>query len=104
MRCQTETDTFSSVEHNEKRKDKMLMAKQDKPTGQLEEHGRGMLWRILIIGAFLVAILVVAALRFFGSPRRWTIFLCQEEPPVLTTRVWTHAEGSSSSPIWERAR
>ena len=68
MRCQTETDTFSSVEHNEKRKDKMLMAKQDKPTGQLEEHGRGMLWRILIIGAFLVAILVVAALRFFGSP------------------------------------
>jgi len=68
MRCQTEADTFSSVEHNEKRKDKMLMAKQDKPTGQLEEHGRGMLWRVLIIGAFLVAILVVAALRFFGSP------------------------------------
>jgi len=68
MRCQTEDDTFSSVEHNETRKDEVLMAKQDKQTGQRERHGRGMLWRVLIIGALLVAILVVAFLRSFGAP------------------------------------
>ena len=40
MCCQTEAGTFSSVEYNETRKDEVLMAKQDKPTGQREQHGR----------------------------------------------------------------
>src|SRR4051794_14490027 len=68
MRCKMEAGTFSSVEYNETRKDEVLMAKQDKPTGQREQHGRGMRWRVLIIGMGLVAILVVVALRSFGAP------------------------------------
>src|SRR5258708_37433936 len=68
MRCQTEAGTFSSVEHNETRKDEVLMAKQDKPTSEGKQQGRGMLWRVLIIGALLVTILVGAFLRSFGAP------------------------------------
>jgi YVTN family beta-propeller protein len=44
------------------------MAKQDKPRGQGEQRWRGMLWRVLLIGAVLVAVLVIATLRLFGSP------------------------------------
>src|SRR5260370_7523919 len=44
------------------------MAKQDKPTGQREQQRRGMLWRVLSIGALLVTILVGAFLRSFGAP------------------------------------
>src|SRR5260221_8604666 len=56
MRCQTEAGTFSSVEHNETRKDEVLMAKQDKPTSEGKQQGRGMLWRGLIIRARLLSI------------------------------------------------
>lgn len=66
--CQTEAGTFSLVEHNKTRKDEVLMAKQDKPTGQREQQRRGMLWRVLSIGALLVTILVGAFLRSFGAP------------------------------------
>ncbi len=79
IRCQTEAGTFYAVEargthlcseqHEKTRKDEMLMAKQGKLTGQGKQHGRGMLWRVLIIGAGLVAIILVGAfLRLTGSP------------------------------------
>src|SRR5260221_10269767 len=68
MRCQTEAGTFSSVEHNETRKDEVLMAKQDKPTSEGKQQGRGMLWRGVIIRELPVTILGVAALRSFFSP------------------------------------
>src|SRR6266436_2740583 len=57
-----------SEQHEKTRKDEMLMAKQGKLTGQGNQHGRGMLWRVLIIGTLFVAILVGAFLRSFGSP------------------------------------
>src|SRR5437868_6370363 len=68
MRCQTKVGMCSSVERNETRKDEVLMAKQVKPTGQRKQQRRGALWLVLLIGAFLVAILAVAVPRFFGAP------------------------------------
>ena len=44
------------------------MMNQDKPTGQGKQQRRRRLWRVLLPGAFLVAILAVAFLRSFGAP------------------------------------
>ncbi len=84
--------------HNEKRKDEVQMAKQDKPTGRREQHGRGILWRVLIIGAGLVAILVEAFLRFFGSPSASPLPLRIQASPS-PARVSAHLETVADIPL-----
>jgi YVTN family beta-propeller protein len=44
------------------------MAKQDKPTGQQQQHRKRTLWRVLLPGALLVALVLVLALGLFGTP------------------------------------
>src|SRR5258707_4460284 len=98
MRCQTEAGTFSSVEHNETRKDEVLMAKQDKPTSEGKQQGRGMLWRVLIIGALLVTILVGAFLRSFGSPSASPLPVRIQASPS-PARVPAHLETVADIPL-----
>src|SRR6266699_6932096 len=98
MRCQTEAGMFSSVEHNETRKDEVLMAKQDKPTSEGKQQGRGMVWKVLIVGALITLIVVVAFLRFFGSPPASPLPLRIQASPS-PARVSAHLETVADIPL-----
>ncbi len=86
--------------HEKTRKDEMLMAKQGKLTGQGKQHGRGMLWRVLIIGAGLVTIiLVVAVLRLTGSPSVSPLPIRIPASPSSPARVSAHLETVADIPL-----
>jgi hypothetical protein len=51
-------------QRDEKRKDEMLMRKQNRSIGQGKQLWRGMLWRVLLPGA----VMVIVVLRLFGAP------------------------------------
>src|SRR5258708_4909358 len=74
------------------------MAKQDKPTSEGKQEGRGILWRVLIIGALLVTILVVAALRSFGSPSASPLPVRIQASPS-PARVPAHLETVADIPL-----
>ncbi len=74
------------------------MTKQDKPTGQGEQQRRGMRWKVLIIGALLALIVVVAALRLFGSPSASPLPLRIQASPS-PARVSGHLETVADVPL-----
>jgi len=98
-RCQRGVGTFYIVvvmgrrlcceQRDETRKDEMLMRKQNRPIGQGKELWRGMLWRVLLLGAVMVAVLVIVVLRLFGAP------VCQDQGcTALSSRPAKHRAGA----------
>ncbi len=93
-RCQRGVGTFYIVEvmgrrlcceqRDETRKDEMLMRKQNRPIGQGKQ-----LWRVLLLGAVMVAVLVIVVLRLFGAP------VCQDQGcAALSSRPAKHRAGA----------
>src|SRR6266567_3608413 len=80
------------------RKDDRRMTNQDKPTGQDEQHRRGMVWKVLIVGALITLIVVVASLRLFGSPSASPLPLRIQASPS-SARVSAHLETVADIPL-----
>ncbi len=98
-RCQRGVGTFYIVEamgrrlcceqHDETRKDEVLMRKRNRPIGQGKQLCRGLLWRVLVLGAVMVAVLVIVVLRLCGAP------VCQVQGcAALSSRPAKHRAGA----------
>src|SRR6266566_8464932 len=93
-RCQRGGGTFYIVEamgrrlcceqRDGTRKGEMLMRKQNRPIGQGKQ-----LWRVLLLGAVMVAVLVIVVLRLCGAP------VCQDQGcAALSSRPAKHRAGA----------
>jgi len=94
-------DGHLSEPHIDTRKDEVLMTKQDRSQGKEKQHGRGMRWRVLSIGigvVFVAIILVIAALRSFGSPSASPLPVRIQASPSAA-RVSAHLQTVANIPL-----
>ncbi len=65
------------------------MRKQNRLIGQGKQLCRGLLWRVLVLGAVMVAVLVIVVLRLFGAR------VCQVQGcAALSSRPAKHKAGA----------